>query len=234
MLVVVFGTFEALAYNFKPTHAEFLSWPVHCKVVYVRTQIGAKSKYVSMVSQAEKVQAESKLGGHHVGKAGIHHHCAGTAWLGRARTEFDPEMRRRALRNANSETRYSFDRVEVDDPMYAASHVQMASVLYEQGDMVGALAILEAVIQTKPTPIAYTAKAYMHHKQGDLEKARSVLVEGDAQANGNSAEIHYNLGLILLKLSQPQLAVEHAKKAYAGGYPLPGLRNKLQRAGVWN
>ena len=48
-----------------------------------------------------------------------------------------------------------------------------------------------------------------------------------------SAEIQYNLGLTLLSLGEVDAAARHAHDAYALGYPLPGLRRKLEAAGSW-
>lgn len=50
---------------------------------------------------------------------------------------------------------------------------------------------------------------------------------------GNNANIHYNLGLALIDLNRYDEALESAHKAYALGFPLPGLRDKLKRAGKW-
>ena len=47
-----------------------------------------------------------------------------------------------------------------------------------------------------------------------------------------SAEVHYNLGLALLDIGQVADATKHAKMAYELGYPLPGLRNKLEAKGA--
>ncbi len=47
-------------------------------------------------------------------------------------------------------------------------------------------------------------------------------------------DARYNLGLLYTELKQYDKALEHAKAVYAAGYPLPGLRNKLKRAGAWN
>jgi tetratricopeptide (TPR) repeat protein len=49
----------------------------------------------------------------------------------------------------------------------------------------------------------------------------------------SSPEVHYNLGLLYVDRNDFHLAKLHAKKAYDLGFPLPGLRNKLIRAGVW-
>jgi hypothetical protein len=44
---------------------------------------------------------------------------------------------------------------------------------------------------------------------------------------------HYNLGLEYLDQRRLDLANIHAQAAYALGYPLPGLKEKLVRAGQW-
>jgi hypothetical protein len=64
-----------------------------------------------------------------------------------------------------------------------------------------------------------------------LNLARDTLREADRISNGESIEVQYNLGLINLDLGDSLAAVENAKKAYAKGYPLPGLRRRLAQAG---
>lgn len=49
--------------------------------------------------------------------------------------------------------------------------------------------------------------------------------------NPNEMNIEYNLGLAYIQTGDLDSAVLHAKKAYALGHPLPGLRNKLKSAG---
>ena len=44
-------------------------------------------------------------------------------------------------------------------------------------------------------------------------------------------EAHYNLGLLYLDMQQPARALPHAEIAYRGGYPMPGLKNRLAEAG---
>ena len=60
---------------------------------------------------------------------------------------------------------------------------------------------------------------------GKLESAREI--------NPNDANLHYNLGLAYVQLKRYVDALESAHRAYALGFPLPGLRNQLQRAGRW-
>lgn len=49
-----------------------------------------------------------------------------------------------------------------------------------------------------------------------------------------SANLHYNLGLAYFDLKEFDKSAESAKKAYDLGFPLPGLRQKLERAGKWS
>jgi tetratricopeptide (TPR) repeat protein len=49
----------------------------------------------------------------------------------------------------------------------------------------------------------------------------------------DSSEVHYNLGLVYFELEQYELAARHAQSAYKLGYPLYGLRDKLDAIGKW-
>jgi tetratricopeptide (TPR) repeat protein len=58
-----------------------------------------------------------------------------------------------------------------------------------------------------------------------LHQAQKLLPE--------SANIHYNLGLIFRELGDFENSLAHAHKAYALGFQLPGLRNRLKQANEW-
>jgi tetratricopeptide (TPR) repeat protein len=47
-------------------------------------------------------------------------------------------------------------------------------------------------------------------------------------------ELHYNLGLLYTDLKEFDKANRNASIAYGMGHPLPGLREKLMRAGQWH
>ena len=51
--------------------------------------------------------------------------------------------------------------------------------------------------------------------------------------DSNSAEAHYNLGLLYFRKKEFATSVEHAHAAYALGYPLLGLKKKLAEEGHW-
>jgi tetratricopeptide (TPR) repeat protein len=69
-----------------------------------------------------------------------------------------------------------------------------------------------------------------HHLNGRHEQARDAYLA--AVRYLDSAQVHYNLGLVYLELGNLEQAAEHARRAYTLGHPLPGLRNKLAERGV--
>ena len=69
-------------------------------------------------------------------------------------------------------------------------------------------------------------------RRGDRGSAIKMLEEASQQA-GDSANLHYNLGLAYLDAKEFDRSLDHAKKAYALGFPLPGLKERLQKAGQW-
>jgi Tfp pilus assembly protein PilF len=64
-------------------------------------------------------------------------------------------------------------------------------------------------------------------------KAAVAQLEAALAQAGDNANVHYNLGLAYFDLKQYDKARERAHSAYGLGFPLPGLKNKLQRVGAW-
>ncbi len=71
------------------------------------------------------------------------------------------------------------------------------------------------------------------YKVGNTDAAEQRFKEA-LDRSPNDPEVHYNLGLVLAKSKRWDEAKVHAEKAYALGHPMPGLRNKLKRAGHWD
>jgi tetratricopeptide (TPR) repeat protein len=67
---------------------------------------------------------------------------------------------------------------------------------------------------------------------GKHDKALAMYQEAIA-LDPDNAMLNYNIGLAYLKKTDFPRALEHAHKAYAQGYPLPGLKNQLVKAGKW-
>jgi tetratricopeptide (TPR) repeat protein len=73
-----------------------------------------------------------------------------------------------------------------------------------------------------------TYLARLNRQKDALEQLQLALKFDEGNAN-----IHYNLGLIYLDLKDYPKAREHAQRAYALGFALPGLRKRLEEAGQW-
>ena len=70
------------------------------------------------------------------------------------------------------------------------------------------------------------------HRSGRTDKAIERYEEA-VDMDPNLSEAHYNLGLAYLGKGDLAKANEHAQKAYALGYPLPGLRDQLRQKKAW-
>jgi tetratricopeptide (TPR) repeat protein len=68
---------------------------------------------------------------------------------------------------------------------------------------------------------------------GKRDKAFTAFRDA-AEMEPENAAINYNLGLAYFQKQDYEHALVYAKKAYALGFPLPGLKNKLAAAGKWN
>lgn len=72
-----------------------------------------------------------------------------------------------------------------------------------------------------------------YQKIGRLSQAKQAY-ETALDMDPGSAEINYNAGLLYIALKDYERASTCASRAYELGYPLPGLRRKLVKLGVWN
>lgn len=63
--------------------------------------------------------------------------------------------------------------------------------------------------------------------------AALAKLEAARELDSSDANIHYNLGLAYFDVGRYEQALQSAHLAYAAGFPLPGLREKLKRAGKW-
>ncbi len=71
---------------------------------------------------------------------------------------------------------------------------------------------------------------YLKHDQAKIAVERLEQADKLGSANPN---LYYNLGLAYLEVGEKEKALQNAHKAYAAGFPLPGLKNRLKRAGAW-
>lgn len=69
-------------------------------------------------------------------------------------------------------------------------------------------------------------------KNGKRTEALAMLDEM-VNAEEETANVYYNIGLIYFELKDYEKSLSYARRAYDLGFPLPGLRDKLKRAGKW-
>lgn len=62
--------------------------------------------------------------------------------------------------------------------------------------------------------------------------AREQVIKAEQLANGNP-QIHYNVGLLYFDLKDYDKSMANARIAYEQGFNLPGLKDKLKKAGKW-
>ena len=220
------------SYDFVPTALEYASWPKYCQAKYLETNIGRRSEFMNRVSFGERRAAEASIGA--ATYLHVHHHCAGLAWLARAKLEGNPQVRTHMLNRARDESMYTLRNVDTTSPLYSSICANLARTEQAQGKIPVAEGYYDSAMKANPTdPQPYVGLALLYRDTKRLEPAREVLLNGLTATEGKAIEIHYTLGLICLELKDQPCAVEHARTAYEGGYPLPGLRDKLAKLGLW-
>jgi tetratricopeptide (TPR) repeat protein len=70
-------------------------------------------------------------------------------------------------------------------------------------------------------------------RRGDKARAIGELKLA-AELTGEDPNVFYNLGLAYFEIGDFEKSLRFAKKAYALGFPLKGLKNMLIRANKWN
>lgn len=71
------------------------------------------------------------------------------------------------------------------------------------------------------------------HRNGMLQQALEQYQKAEA-LELDTAELHYNMGLVFVDLKRFSEANAHAQTAYRKGYPLPGLKDTLKKLGHWD
>ena len=221
------------AWDFVPTGLEWQSWPEYCRVQYSWVNAGFEYQYGGTVP-GDIVESWK----HHIGDEtfmGMHHWCASMHFLNRARAEPDPKLHDFELSRASEDAMFSFLRADPLSPVYPNMVVTVAQIRDAMRKPDEAQEVLERGIKAQPQRAEpYVMLALLNRERHKLPEARDVLKKADDVTRGESAEIQYNLGLINLELGDTAAAHANARTAYGRGYPLPGLKNKLLRAGKWS
>jgi tetratricopeptide (TPR) repeat protein len=163
---------------------------------------------------------------------GLHHFCAGLAFAARAKSITDKTQRDRALQRAIEEYSFMYTRMPQTGPMRADVATRLGLAHGEVAKYDEAVRYFDsAILACAECEIGYLGKAMYLRGRKDLTAARDVLLQGYKATGGLSAQGNYLLGLLFADLLDFEAAREHARKAYELGYPLPGLRDRLAKAG---
>ena len=73
---------------------------------------------------------------------------------------------------------------------------------------------------------------YYYARRGKPTEARQQLEKAEAM-DSSKANVWLYLAFAYLEIKDYDKSLTAAKRAYASGYPLPGLRHRLERAGAW-
>jgi tetratricopeptide (TPR) repeat protein len=220
----------AFAMSFEPTEAEWPTWQPFCQARYMESAAGRNSPFADRIPAAAVRSWEARLGSEVW--YGLHHYCGGLILENRAKRDPDKRQRTLTLKRVIEEYAFTMRRISSPNPIRAEIAARKGLVHRDLGEIEQAEETLEVAIQDCiKCAVGYQAKSMFYRDRGDLVKAREVLEKGNVATEGQSADLHYFLGLVLLDMKEFDAARQHARSAYDLGYPLPGLRDRLASAG---
>jgi hypothetical protein len=232
LLLLLLLTQQAFALEFEPTDFEWSTWPAYCRARYMVSGAGMKSRYSGKITPEMVTEWQHKL---QPVWYGLHHYCAGIHLFTRALHEKERRFARNGFEHAAGETSYTLARSSESHPMFSTMLTLRGRAYFELGRYDDAKDDFGRAIQLHPdVPDPYAAWGLLLRQAGHLPEARDVLERGVKGTKGGTAELHYLLGIVLTDMKDYEPALEHAKLAYKMGYPLPGLKRKLQNAGHWS
>jgi tetratricopeptide (TPR) repeat protein len=213
-----------------PTEAEWELWPEMCRARFVIAGDGVGTRYELRVPRAEITQWAARMG---QAWEPLHHYCYGLLFMQRADAERDRTQRTHLYSNAASEFSFCYRAVESSSFFLGEYASKLAAAYQKLGDEQSARGLADDVILRAPkSSVGYLLKSTVLRESKDLQGAGRALEQGLATVGDHAADLHYALGLTLLDLNDLAGATQAAERAYGLGYPLPGLRNRLQKAGV--
>lgn len=89
-----------------------------------------------------------------------------------------------------------------------------------------------AVRFTPEDPLVRSLYGYYYARRGEKQEAMIQLARAESLNSGITGVAVYS-AFAYFEMKEFEKSLEAAKQAYQLGYQLPGLRNKLERAGKW-
>ncbi len=212
------------------SESEWNTWPPYCKAGFLASEWSSESPFIGRMSPAQFRSIRSANAS--IGIPGLHHFCVGMVYINRAKNQGSTPKGRETLRNAVREIQYSFARIDTKAPKYSLVTAYYGTALYRQGKHQEAVDMWSRGINAKPASReSYLAMAEALLAEKKAKEALEVLLRYEKAKEDDAADAEAFLAHTYIQLGEYGKAREHTDKAYRLGYPLPGLRNKLERMG---
>ena len=213
------------------TALEWASWPDFCKAAIAASAWSINTPHTKSVDP-KWVRKFRATHNERVGIRGAHHFCLGMVYINRALGEVDAKRRIKMMERSINEIQYSFSRMSSDAPRYSIVTAYLGKAYYGSQQRGRAFSTWKDGVAMKPaSPESYLAYAEALFAEEKYDEALTLLMQFDKFKTDHHPEVEYFLGHIYFKLGRYDAARDHADKAYALGYNLPGLHNKLRSVG---
>lgn len=162
------------------------------------------------------------------GIPGPHHFCYGLVHLNRAKRGAE------SYDSAVSEFNYSYGQMNRNAPMFSYVSANLGRALYGQRKKGDASKVwTEAIARHPQRRESYLALAEALLSERRPEEALKVLLKYEDNKESDYPDAEHFLAQTYFDLKQYGEAKTHAERAYALGYPVFGLRDKLKHLGKW-
>jgi predicted Zn-dependent protease len=188
------------------------------------------STYSSMVPPELRLSRETALeyARQSAGMPGAHHFCAGLVHLNRAKRGAG------SYAMAISEMEYTQNQMETNAPLFSYVHSYLGTAYYRAGKRATAMRMWSLGISTQPQHReCYLAMAEALLSEHKPQEALDVLLKFDEVKDTEYADVEHFIAQTYFDLKNYDEAKAHVEKAYALGYPVFGLRDKLKRIGKY-
>ena len=223
--IMLLTSFNAMAYQFKLSQAEFNSWDLRCKALYASTTIGRQTNFASQVPENVIQKYRS------ADREGAWHFCAGLIYLQRIKAgNLPPIDHKWAITGAEREILFTRGRTSKSKFIYGETSVALAEYYDFMGDEKKAEELYVEAVTLFPTSILFARKyaKYLYDKQL-YTQAIKVIEKLPKEKLDNSAELCYFVGLAHYKVGAIESAQYYADRAQELGYPLTWLNEQLEK-----
>lgn len=226
-LIGVLFSGAVFSYSFVPSEFEFESWDMRCKALYLSTGVGRGGEFSNRVPSAVvwKWRKQADIAG-----GGPWHFCQGVALLMREKMSVDIQQKSIYIADAITEINYTRNNSPKNSADRLEATVYLAEAFRRKKSFNEALDLLRPFYKKKTKyELLYSVLYFTYRDKGMNDEALKVLLAAIEDLDDVSAEIYYFLGLEFLGRKNIDKASEYADKAYSLGYPLQGLKNKLNK-----